>query len=223
MNRRIRGLEFWCRNAVENLALILLASLVLMAFMAMKVSPAPEQGYVQAALSMFTFYPYYMFVTGGFLMLIGVSAYTYTYIPLMVSFSCKRPIAVLGIMSSMAGTILGMLALSALVCALVPGGQEQWGTLPLLAGAVFLETGIGVIIGSAGLKWGRAGKIAMGLLMAVSGGVFGSGLAAGEVNLAEQALRLYLNPFVVLAAGIAAFAASGIFAAAVSSKLEVRL
>lgn len=220
--KRARGLAFWGRNSIENLVLILLASLVLEAFFALKISPASGEGFLEAAASIFSMYPYYMFLTGGFLMLIAVASYVQTYIPVLVSFNCKRSMSIVGIMGSMTGTILGMTVVGATVCAVAPGGEEQWQVLPVLAGAAFLEMGIALIFGSAGLRWGRVGRIATALLMMVAGGMLGFGLAVGGEYLVEVMLDLCLHSLALVIVGVFFFLASGIFAMFAVSKLEVR-
>ena len=73
-----RNAKFWSRNMLENLILIVVISFVIMVFLGLQTSPETVGGWGNMVAVTLRQYPYYLTLTGGFLMLIASMGYFQT-------------------------------------------------------------------------------------------------------------------------------------------------
>ena len=221
-----RNVKFWSRNLLENLGLIVVISFGIMVFLGLETSPETAGGWRNMAVASLRQYPYYLTLTGGFVMVIASMGYFQTYIPLLVSFNSRRRDTIIGLICSMSGVTVIVGVLSVLIFRFTPAAGDTAGQfwLPLLMGFMFLQEGMALIFGVVVTRWGKIGTIVFTVLIVITAALFGMGVAVGGAGLPLEIInKIGMNPWLGLAAGLVVFAAGAAVSLAATRKLEVRI
>ena len=221
-----RNAKFWSRNMLENLILIVVISFVIMVFLGLQTSPETVGGWGNMVAVTLRQYPYYLTLTGGFLMLIASMGYFQTYIPLLVSFNNSRRATIAGLICSMSGVTVIVGILSFLIFHFTPevGNTSGQYWMPLMVGSMFLQEGLSLIFGVVVTRWGKIGTMVFTVLIVIAAALFGMGVATGGVDIPLEIInKIGMNPWLGLVAGLVVFAAGGVVSLVATRKLEVRI
>lgn len=219
----IHNIRFWGKNALESIGISLAAAVVLLMLSGMRSVVYSEEGFWMVVLSLF---PYYLVLAGGFMVAMLVLSYFQTYFSVLLSMNVTRKEIVIGIMSSLALTMAGILVLAWGIWQICPGEIARDGRtlLPLLAAVFFLGAGVSVILGTVTLRWGKVGTIAMIVLCAVMGAFVGVWVSAGhDGSEALIDLMMKLRFKGAFLASVLFYLLSGIFTRVFTRKVEVRV
>lgn len=216
-----RSVKYWSRNCLENLGVSMGLSFVLILFFA-----GGSIRFWGALQSLCILYPFYLILTGGFCLMIGGVTYFRSYLPMLLSVNATRRRAVLGILFHQVVLLLLLLALSSFIW-MVPGGNEA-GTEELLlaiAGGMLLTGALGILLGAVSVRWGKIGSLITIILCMLTGGLCGAGVAFfGKEKAGEMVIALMdSSVWWLLILGAVSYVLAGIFALAVTRKIEVRM
>ena len=218
-----RNIRFWGKNTLEGIGISLAASVGLLIFTGLGGTVYTGESTWTVILSLL---PYYLVFSGMFVNAMLALAYFQTYFSVLLSMNATRREIVAGIMVSLTVTIFGILALIFGIWQVCPGDIAQSGRqlLPLLAAVFFFGTGICIILGTVILRWGKAGTIAMVILCGIIGAFVGGWISVSSGGIQElEELLIKFQFRGVLVLGIAIYVLAGVFVAAFTRKVEVRV
>lgn len=222
--------RFWGRTCLENIGMAAGLALALLLFRELGSSVYAENAgsAVQMAAAQF---PYLLGGTGVILVMMTVMGCFQTYFSLLISMNVTRASAIRGIWLNQAGTILGILALMALIWKLTPGEISSSGLamLPFFAVVFLVAAAVCIALGIVLIRWGKIGMIIAVFVFMVIGG-FGGALVAmsGKESFMEMIYvsreRLAgIHYWPILVGSMIVYMASGAFALIMTRKAEVRI
>lgn len=224
MNTTVRNIKFWGMLCLEYLGISAAGAFVWLLFMGAGSGEFFGTGN-EGILSLAELYPYYLMLIGTVVVIVmGINNFQ-VYFPVVLSMNATRKSIAGGIIGCTAGTVLGILFISAIIWGLLSGEVSSSGRklVPLFAGALFIIAAIGLLFGVAAVRWGKVGIIVVSIMCALVGA--GAGMA---VALSDKGIVEFLNSIAdgefkwIAAVGIVLYLAVGIFVAKAMRNLEVR-
>ena len=222
----LRNVKFWGKNTLEILGISVAGAAAMLLFLG--VAGTDYSGQEGVFSYMAQLYPYYLYIAGMFLNVILAVTYFQVYFSVLLTMNVTRKTIVAGIFGSLAGNILGIMALIQLIWRLFPGEISSDGLRLFfpMAGILFLATAFLGVLGTVIFRWGKAGTIIMMIFFVFLGGLGGFWMAvAGRNGLDTELIdALSRHDFsAVLVIGLAFFVLAGIVSAAMTRKTEVRV
>ena len=163
---------------------------------------------------------------GAIIILIVTGSCFQFYLPILISMNSTRKAALRGMLLMIGCLIAGITAVSALIWFGMDDDIALSGLniLPILAGFLFIESAVVVILGTIFLRWGRLGTMFMiGACMIAAGCVSTVFFLHEKVFDDMTFLQKDFNLLIVLGIGILAYFLAGVFARVSTKKLEIRM
>lgn len=225
MGLGMRKFKFWGSYWLECLGISAGAALIMIFMYGIGSSDPGHGGIGNMFMEELALYPYYLVITGAFIILIVTINYYQLYFSILVSMNCTRKQAAGEVLLATTATILGIAALAAALWLFLPGDIAADGIkiLPLLAGLLFIDAALAVVMGIVTVRWGKIGMIIMVLVCTLAGGLAGAWTVLGDARLFDLIGNLQFNFYAVLGIGIGLYLAAGVFSVAATRKLEVRI
>lgn len=215
-----RNFKFWALECLKKLGLIAVVSLLIMIFFALRGFGEAED----VLIGTLQVYPIYLFLTGGFVIVIVVISYFQLTLPTLLSFNATRRGTVFGLMLMVTGVILGIMILSGIIWMALPAKGLDYNLSILGGGLLFGIAALGLFLGAVIVSWGRFGVILLVGVLSVAGAAFGMGVVGGAKALKEGFyIEFSFSSFIIIAAGILLYLVAGIFTMLVTRKLEVKI
>lgn len=170
-------------------------------------------------------YPVYVILVGVFLMVVGTISQFQSYVPVLLSLNATRRSVTAGIFLSTGGLALVIAAVAGLFWLSPASGMENAAEgMAVTAGALLMFGAFGMFMGAVAARWGRKGIIVTTIVAALTGGIFGGGIAVlGDQTAATvQDFLLHLNAVWILVSGIILYVLAGGAVLLALGKLEVR-
>ena len=170
---KTKNIKYWGQNFLEGMGISILCAVVFSFFQICRGDYS--QGMSVLMIEVLSLFPYYLFFSTAFVILMLVIGYFQVYFSVLVSVNALRKNVARGIGGSIGLTAATTILAAGVIWKLVPGDIAEAGIkiLPLLSGILFLASGIFLIFGGAAAKWGKVGKIIVTILC------MGMGAAAG--------------------------------------------
>lgn len=224
MNMTMRSIRFWGRLCLEYIGICAGGAIVWLLFMGAGSGDFFGTGN-EGILSLAELYPHYLLLIGAVVVLImGINNFQ-VYFPIVLSMNATRKSIAWGIVGCMAGTVLGIVFISAIIWGLVPGdvSSSGWKLMPLFTGVLFIIAAFSLLFGVAAIRWGKVGVIVVMIMCALAGAGIGMAVALSDKGILEFLDSIADGDFKLLAAaGIVLYLAAGIFVAKAIRNLEVR-
>lgn len=220
----MRYLKFWGRNWLICLvsSVVVALALILITVLQMNDVIGNTEEVLVTWLSLF---PYYLFIGGIFVLLVVTVNYFQIFFSVLLSMNCTRRAITGGIVLTNGAVIVTICGIAAAIWREASGdiAASAVTLLPLLAGCLFLECAVLMVIGITILRWGKAGMIVLIALGMVSGGFFGV-LVAINRNFYTylQELSLHMNFYPVLWVCLGLYILASAFTAAATRNAQVR-
>lgn len=219
----MRHFRFWGKIWLICIGTAAAAALVLILFAGLQYSDASDvKGMITTELSVF---PYYLFVSGMFVLMVVTVNYFQQYFSVLLSMNCTRRSIAGGIALTNLAVILTICGFSALICRLLPGDvtESTVPLLPLLTGVLLIECAVIMAIGITILRWGKLGIIILVILGLVTGGFCGMLFALNSYAY-EWLMELgsQLNFYPVLWAGLGLYIIAAVLVRWMTRGAEVR-
>ena len=115
----LRNVKFWGKNTLEILGISVAGAAAMLLFLG--VAGTDYSGQEGVFSYMAQLYPYYLYIAGMFLNVILAVTYFQVYFSVLLTMNVTRKTIVAGIFGSLAGNILGIMALIQLIWRLFPG------------------------------------------------------------------------------------------------------
>lgn len=235
----MRSLRYFGKSTLQGIGISAAAAVVMMLFWGLGI--VEYTGDMRGMMEeIFSLYSWYLLIAGGFVIVMLCINYFQVYFPVLLSMNATRKTIVIGILLSIAGMILGILLLAALLWKLAPGDVADGGIflLPLIAGVYLIGSACFLVVGVVFSRWGKLGWIlffALALLIGVLITVIM--MKQGNVTMIMMEVETFPQSDgaawpggraagvfrTVIAAGILLYLAAGAFVFAVTRKQEVRV
>lgn len=222
--------RFWGRTCLENIGMAAGGALALLLFRELGSSAYAEDAgkAVQMAAALF---PYLLAGTGMIVAMMTVIGCFQAYFSLLVSMNVTRTAVIRGIWLNQTGTILGILALMALIWKLTPGELSSLGfaMIPIFAAVLLVTSAVCIALGIAYIRWGKIGMIVAVLFFTAAGGFGGAFVAMSgkesfmEIIYASGEWLAGVSYWPIWAGSVMVYMVSGAVALITTRKLEVRI
>ncbi|MDY3249048.1 MAG: hypothetical protein SOX32_01720 [Candidatus Choladocola sp.] len=225
MNGVEGNLKFWGRTWLEGMGMAVAVAIVMFFLFAVGESPLGDGGFGAVFLESIPLLPWYLYITGSFIVLMITYSCFQIYFPLLLSMSVTRKKIIYSILCNTLAMIFGIILVSAVLWKLFPGDVSDSGLrlLPLLSG-VFLAVGaVSLMIGIVVMRWGTVGFILMIVLGAVFWGCLGAASALGGRELFGWAAGISPDSMAIPVAGGVLYLAAAVACVRFTKKAEVRI
>ncbi len=219
MNMWRRSLKYWGKYWLQLMGINLGAGFVLILFL----SISNPSMYHEKLIGFLSLYPYYVMLTAGFTMMLTTISFFQVYYPMLVSLGSTRKSAVLGMLAATAGTVIAILAGSALIWGILGNNdiaKAGISLLPLFGGILFLISAVYLIMGIVKMKWGKIGMIFTIGGCAIGGGIFGMLIAKGG---SAMIVEVNFQTIPILLIGLTVYCLVGVVTMLTVKKIEVRM
>ena len=225
MNKVGENLKFWGRIWMECMGMAVAVAIVMFFLFAVGESPMGAGGFGAALVENLPLFPWYLYITGSFIVLMITYSCFQIYFPLLLSMSVTRKKIIYSILCNTLAMIFGIILVSAVLWKLFPGDISDSGLrlLPFLSGAFLAVGAVFLMIGIVVMRWGTVGFIMMILLGAAFWGCLGAVSALHGREIFGWMAGITLDSMAIPAAGCVLYLAAAIVCVRFTKKAEVRI
>lgn len=218
-NRKItsvieRNIRFWGRATLEAIGIILIVAAGLFVL----------YSFGNGEKDLLTKLPFYLYLGGGFSVMMMAIGYFQVYFSMLVSMNCKRTAVAAGILVSTFFLIVFVNGGAWLIWKVIGTvtAKSAIKIIPVLTGISFMTGAFSIMLGVIITRWGKIGTILLTAVCMIVGGLVGAGVIAIDGAFELMLILAEKGLWIVAVIGLVLYILAGIFAMLSVRKVEIR-